>query len=707
MGDLKSFQERFVALRHRLIDDGIANGVPFSSKDLQTIVERLASEGSSFALVTLPLLGKALDRGLVNGRFEPIINFRSKRNTCLPVFCHSVFAEVFDVDGILRSEPNVVSMRYLRQFLLLDGKLTREPTPEQGRAAKQGFIDRMSALRKVRIQVDHPVLLEAKRLLGKTLNDTLLDTINPGHGPGVVAEKKDRFERWSFRTWPSLAERYYSYLSYGTHSLEAYMRCGYDVTWDKSPTTRCCLVPKDFKGPRLISAESAATQYLQQGQMRKLMQYCDHHRIIGRSIKFRDQTWNQRAAQEAVARNHVTLDLSNASDTVSVPLVWYLFSEVPRLRRRLMATRSSHMLVDNQRVRLSAFAPMGSAVCFPVESLVFWAISMASLKLVRSHEVKRNGETRIVCPFRDDALASEIRVFGDDIVIPEEAFPTLRTTLLEVGCEPNMSKTCWLTPFRESCGSEWFNGTDVTITRNKEYCYAADNKLEDHLALLNLQRKLFLQGMRSAAALLKDWAEEIHPIYELPISSVLPGIPERCLWGSSGTYSVRRLLDAIRKSSTSPLDIDRVPGLPPATESVELEPESRGQGPTGSWSLYHWLSTQPLDKFPCAFADSYGISRRLRIRWNGNYQRYECRVPRFFQKSRNWPSPERVQAGLLKGSPDTEALLTLALRSQYARLLARIAGDSIERVASRDLTVRSAWSILPLPTGLSPDSVRS
>lgn len=703
MGDLNSFQERFVALRHRLIDDGIANGVPFSNKDLQTLVERLTAEGSSFALVTIPLLGKALDRGLVNGRFTPIINFRSKRNTCLPVWCHSVFAEVFTPDGILRSEPNVVSMRYLRQFLLLDGKLVREPTPEQGRIAKQGFIDRMAALRKVRIQSDHPVLLGAQELLGKVLNDTLLDEITPGHGPGVVAEKKDRFERWSFRTWPSLAERYYPYLTYGTHSLEAFMRCGYDVTWDSNPTTRCCLVPKDFKGPRLISAESAATQYLQQGQMRKLMQYCDHHRIIGRSIKFRDQTWNQRAAQEAVARDWVTLDLSNASDTVSVPLVWFLFAKVPGLRRRLMATRSSHMLVDNQRVRLSAFAPMGSAVCFPVESLVFWAITMASLKLVRSHEVRHNGVTRYVCAFRDDALASEIRVFGDDIVVPADAFPTLETTLREVGCEPNMSKTCWLTPFRESCGSEWFNGIDVTIIRNKEYCYAADNKLEDHLALLGLQRKSFLQGFHSAAALLKDWAEEIHPTYELPVTTVLAGLRPRERDDLAAPH--QEWCDACSERLASYSWRQRAVR---ASDGLANQPRRRSCT-NCAWHNYHWLANQPTDRYSCAFGSGWELNRSLRVRWHQGYQRYECRVPRPFQKARNWPSltSSAIERDPRRGSRPGGHVNDILLRPQYARLLARLVGDSIERVASRDISIRSAWSILPLPIGLSPDSVRS
>lgn len=697
MGDLNSFQERFVALRHRLIDDGIANGVPFSTKDLQTIVERLAAEGSSFVKVTIPLLGKALDRGLVNGRFEPIINFRSKRNTCLPVLCHQVFLTIFEPDGLLRSSPNVVSIRLLRQFLLFDSKLRMEPTAEQERLAKSSFIDRMDNLRKKKVQVDHPVLLEARKLLGRVLDDSLLDVITPGHGPGVVAEKKDRFERWAFRTWPSLAERYYPYLTYGTHSLEAYMRCGYDVKWDRYPATRCCLVPKDFKGPRLISAESAATQYLQQGQMRKLMQFCDHHRIISRSIKFKDQSFNQRAAQESVLRDTVTLDLSNASDTVSVPLVWFLLSEVPGFRRRLMATRSSYMLIDNQRVRLSAFSPMGSAVCFPVESLVFWAISMASLKLVRSHEVRSSGVTQTVSPFRDYALASEIRVFGDDIIIPKDAFPTLLTTLTEIGCEPNMSKTCWQTPFRESCGSEWFNGIDVTIIRNKEYHYATDNKLEDHLALLNLQRKLFLQGSFSAAALLKDWAEEIHPIYELPVDRVLSDFRSDTDVDPTGRRKSLR-------SSISVMAFLRSVGVRPAQD--ELEVSDTSQVPSGIWDLYHWLANQPQDRYQCAFGFGYRISPKLKVRWHPSYHRYECRVPRRFQSSRNWPSPERMRfLDPSKGLGMCPHVNETTLRIQYARLLARLVGDSIERVASRDISIRSAWSILPLPTGLSPRSI--
>lgn len=695
MGDLNSFQERFLALRHRMIDDGIANGVPFDPKDHRTLLERSAAEGSSFIRVTLPQLGKALDRGLVSGRFTPIPNFRSKRNTCLPILCHKVFLMIFDRSGCLRSSPNVVSIRHLRQFLLLDSKLFCEPTALQARNAKDSFIDRMVSLRKKKIPQDHPILLEASKLLGRVLTDSILDDIAPGHGPGVVAEKLDRFERWDFRTWPSLAERYYPYLTYGTHSLESWMKGGYGVKWDLNPTTRCCLVPKDFKGPRLISAESAATQYLQQGQMKSLMRYCDSHPVIGRSIRFRDQTHNQRMAQRSVAQDSVTLDLSNASDTVSAPLVWFLLREVPGLRRRIFATRSSYMLIDDQRVRLSAFAPMGSAVCFPVESLVFWAISMAAIKQVRSHEITHGGFTHRVCSLRDYEMAGDLAVFGDDIIIPRDAYPTLLSTLLTIGCEPNMSKTCVDTPFRESCGSEWYNGFDVTITRNKEYQYAADNKFEDHLALLNLQRKFFLQGLYSAAALLKDWAEEIHPTYELPVSSILD---------QSGTDGQILYLDSLSVSEGAKRSLVISRSSRVRTILAEYGFSVEGSTRESEWVLYHWLSAQPRDRFSCTFGHGYGISPKLKTRWNEKYHRYECRVPRPFQRSRNWPSPEKIR-GQDKSCQDRR-VSEQASRIEYARLFARLQGDSIERVASRDIIIRSAWSIIPLPIGLSPDSLK-
>jgi len=672
LGDLKSFQARYLALHHSIVEDGLCAGVPFHDKDLSTIAERLSKEGTSFVKVTLPLLGKALDQGLVSGRFLPIANFAVKRNTCLPILCHTVFRMIFGDDGILLIEPCVKSIYFLRQFLLFDGKLIYEPTSDMKKRTVQDFQKRQDSLRKVRVPTDHPVLLRAKWLLGRVLRRCDLSSIVPGHGPGIVWEGRDRAERWIFDSWPLRAERYYPYLVYGTHSIGASLQRGKGVYLRRHSFTKCCLVPKDFKGPRLISAESAATQYLQQGQMRSLMQYIDNHPILSRSIRLRDQSLNQRRARESFGIGHSTLDLSNASDTVSACLVWYLLSDVPLLRRQLMSTRSDYMFYhgdkhrDNRLIKLVAFAPMGSAVCFPVETLVFWAISMASLMLVRPrHERKPHLRPygRKFAPFSGSVreLASEICVFGDDIIAPEDCVSTLISTLSSVGCSVNMSKTCRQTPFRESCGSEWFDQSDVTIIRNRRYNYEADLNIRDYPVLCGLQRKFFLRGLFNTAELIAQWCREIYPTCTVSI---------QCYRAASNSDPVSRI---------SEFQIRKGRGLRSAQE-YHLSSVFQDSGTGDCQDLYPDFFARerfPLDTFNVLLGWVSAVDSAMPLRWNKGYQRVEFRCPIEFQSNRAWQ---------LDG---------------YPRLMARLLSDSSDRIAIRDRKVKMAWSYLPFASLLS------
>lgn len=670
MGDLKSFQARFIALRQALLLDGMKQKVPFHMKDLQTLSERIENEGTSFVKVTLPLLGKALDYGLVTGHFTCPANFRVKRNTCLPILCGSVFTQIFtEEDGILLSNPNFVSIFFLRQFLLLDSKLVFEPTPDQKKSAVQGFIERQDALRKKRINVDHPVLRRATALLSRVLSRLDLSDITPRHGPGAVAERKDRFERWDFDYWPAKAEKHYPYLVYGTQSLRASLERGTGVPLRKVMETRCCLVPKDFKGPRLISAESSATQYLQQGQMMSVMDYIDKHPILSRSIKLRDQTQNQRMAQRAARDNLITLDLSNASDTVSTVLVWNLLSGVPKLRSQLMSTRSDYMSHDGRKIKLVAFAPMGSAVCFPVETLVFWAITMASLMLVRPrYERKARLRSRdqgfAPCSSTVNELSSEIAVFGDDIIAPNECISTLITTLQSVGCHVNTSKTCYMTPFRESCGSEWYNYTDVTITRNRRYNYDEASNIRDYPVLLGIQRKFFLAGLFSTAETARKLVREIGPAVTCSILNY-PKIREEehpHIRYDSGSPSLLSLGESMRRHSRY-------------SHRVGESLYSRHL-----FSGFYNRSEIALDSFDCLLGWTNALDSDMPTRWNRGYQRMEFRCPREFQVSRIW---------------STEG---------YPRLMARLLSDTVERIALRDRKVGMAWSYLPFLPSLSRGS---
>lgn len=147
MGDLKSFQVRYLALRKQMIADGLASGLLIYEKDLHTIGERLTAEGTSFVKVTLPQLGKALDQGLVSGTFSCTASFSLKRNTRLPTLFYSLFKNIFGDDAVLLDNPCVRSIRFLRLFLLLDSKLIYEPPSVMKEKAVSDFASRMSSLR--------------------------------------------------------------------------------------------------------------------------------------------------------------------------------------------------------------------------------------------------------------------------------------------------------------------------------------------------------------------------------------------------------------------------------------------------------------------------------------------------------------------------------------------------------------------------------
>jgi hypothetical protein len=464
-----------------------------------------------------------------------------------------------------------------------------------------------------------------------------------------------------------------------------------------SSTTRCCLVPKDYKGPRLISAESAATQYLQQGQMRKMMSYIDHHPLLSRSIKLRDQTHNQRLCRDAYDNGACTLDLSNASDNVSATLVWYLLRDLPRLRSQLFSTRSQSIQLGLERVRLASFSPMGSAVCFPVETLVFWSLSLASVRHVQA-QWGADGYSASLPSLKESA--SCVAVFGDDIIIPDYARQTLVCALQDVGCEINTSKTCYLTPFRESCGSEWFNSTDVSIIRNKRYYYDSARRIANYPELLDLQRKFFLCGLLRSAALLQRWAREIGPIVTVDIERVCPPLAnfvssQSSFWslGQRSAYKVNK----------------------PSVRHRVLSEQGHGGSATAFPSGLDIFVRHafPFDKYCSAIGWDSSLDSGVPIRSNQAFQRVECRLPTVFQLCREWPSsatesrciPEEIQACRDRSDYSLKKEAALRLTTGYPRLLARLAGDYVERIAIRTHKVKMAWSELPFLVSFKTSSV--
>nr|URG16290.1 MAG: RNA dependent RNA polymerase [Leviviridae sp.] len=194
---------------------------------------------------------------------------------------------------------------------------------------------------------------------------------------------------------------------------------------------RIAFVPKSIKTHRTIAAENESNLFFQLAidayLKKRLRQACN--------IDLLDQSHNQERAREgSITGEWATVDLSMASDTLSLELVPYLFPE--DWTSLLEALRSPFFQGPFGSGVYQKFSSMGNGFTFPVETLVFYAACIA----VGSR-----------APL----------VYGDDIVIESELVPELEVLLRTLGFTFNAEKSFSSGPFRESCGADFWHGHNV------------------------------------------------------------------------------------------------------------------------------------------------------------------------------------------------------------------------------------------------------
>lgn len=199
---------------------------------------------------------------------------------------------------------------------------------------------------------------------------------------------------------------------------------------------RIAFVPKSAKEDRTIMVEPSLNTMVQAGIGSYMAE-----RLRRAGVDIRDQSPNQRAARKgSLDGSLATVDLSSASDTVATELVydllgidWACF---------LARARTSKARLGGTLLNLEKFSSMGNGFTFPLETVIFYSIAFG------------------VCveaglPTRD------VRAYGDDIIIPSEAFGTLCSVLEELGFLVNRDKSYSSGPFRESCGADYHQGIDI------------------------------------------------------------------------------------------------------------------------------------------------------------------------------------------------------------------------------------------------------
>lgn len=207
--------------------------------------------------------------------------------------------------------------------------------------------------------------------------------------------------------------------------------------------SRWVSVTKNVLKRRSIAAEPTVMQFMQQAVLAGLAPWLRTSKF---NIKLNEQEPNRMLAQKgSVDLDYGTIDLSNASDSVPYDLVKFIFGGTT-IGSLILYTRTATMRIGGAVIPLRKFASMGSACCFPVESLIFKAIVLQAERHVGVHH--------------------RSEVYGDDIVCHEDCFDEVVRLLSEYGFNVNASKTFppWH-PFKESCGGEYLRGAPLQIFR--------------------------------------------------------------------------------------------------------------------------------------------------------------------------------------------------------------------------------------------------
>ncbi len=473
------------------------NDIEFLGKDLSYLRRASEDRGLSYFTITLPAFGKAFDRALSNGEFLasevpqgiPMIQKR-------PKLFGTLYKNIFADDGMLKQHPCVQSVAYFRQLCFMAKKLRVQCAPHYVKETLDEFFkieDRMLPPHADTWDSDAPMWGERRGHpiygvpgLPCTQQLSFLDaqptrlfpwdslrhlcrrvfsqvgtpdwwSILPKHGPGATAEKlgKEFVSKYEFPNWPKRLDNWFPYDWFGSGSFDAPVPDS-----DREVPSRLIAVPKTHTGPRLICAEPVAHQWMQQGIRGWLEERIDRT-VLGRSVSLRNQEYSREGALRASIDGHsCTIDLSAASDRLSCRLVEYVFqgSEVldgiHACRTKLL---SQTLSAEHPRVlKLKKFSTMGSALTFPVQSIVFAILTVYALRVAEGREDDWSNW---------EADFDRVRVYGDDIIAPTHAYSAITSLLSECGLKVNNAKSYSEGFFRESCGMDAFMGVDVTPAR--------------------------------------------------------------------------------------------------------------------------------------------------------------------------------------------------------------------------------------------------
>lgn len=540
-------------------------------RDLSRLLSLVKSRGLPFLMIDLPDSGKHFDLCLAKGRLDPFKKpglgpFR--RGSPIPKLFKGLVLYVFDEDGVLRINPDIQAIRFLRQlfyaakktevacddskrwdivheFFKVDQEISAASLPwddDEFNARDACDLHLADRLRDVLRPSDlfryiyengdyEPdfsysegwAFMEAVQRTADIVASTL-GGFNPAdyrakHGPGAVADQRGTQFKFHFPSWPAKLERVFPMADFGFANYASWAafsvgRMRETLFRSHEYPSKLITVPKTLKGPRLIASEPVSHQWCQQMIMDFLVNRLSSTPIAD-SIHFNDQNHNRELARKASqSQSHVTIDLSSASDRLSCWTVERLFRRNASLLDALQSSRTRwvHNTIDKKSpffAKLRKFACMGSACTFPVQSYAFAIMAIGTLLYVR-------GIPPTIASVRK--ASKEVRVFGDDMIVPADVWEIFQGVLGYLQLKVNPLKTFAIGKFRESCGLDAYDGHDVTPVYS--ITYPDVTRPGSIMSCVDTHNNFLLGGYDVVAAYIRSRvASRQYPIAEVPIGS--------------------------------------------------------------------------------------------------------------------------------------------------------------------------------------------
>jgi len=459
--------------------------------DYDLVERRVEHQGLPFLTIDLPDFGKSFERWIDQSQvcLADTPKFRSSRG--LPLFLRGFLMQVFDFEnGALLLEPNVDAILAVRQLCGVYGKLFLQASPDRTKQAMTQYINTDHEVREweyewhsdENLAFSRIAMLLFDRVFDRVNSDVAHGTLVPKHGPGSTADGLLGNEKYHAH-WTWRLEEYFSsdlFLLPNPRFWKILEDTEFKNPEDELPV-KVISVPKTAKTPRIIAMEPVCMQYAQQALSKSIVKGLDEDYILKRFLRLDRQEVNQLLAREgSITGSLATLDLSEASDRVSNELVRSLTGRWQHLDGAIQACRSRQAIVrlgdEDITVSLAKFASMGSALTFPLETIIFLIIALVGI------EKSLGKRLRVADLFQ---LTGKVAVYGDDIIVPTDHVGSVVHALGSFGFKVNSQKSFWTGRFRESCGKDYYGGIDVSYVKMRQMWPDDRRNVEEVVALVS------------------------------------------------------------------------------------------------------------------------------------------------------------------------------------------------------------------------------